>query len=52
MLERKDMTNFFSQPVSDTFAPGYSQIIKEPMDFSTMNEKIEENKYESLNQFR
>jgi bromodomain-containing protein 7/9 len=52
MLERKDMTNFFSQPVSDTFAPGYSQLIKEPMDFSTMNEKIEDNKYENLHQFR
>ncbi len=25
---------------------------QEPMDFSTMNEKIEENKYENLNQFR
>ena len=40
MLEKRDVSRFFSQPVSDTFAPGYSTIIKEPMDFSTMHEKI------------
>jgi hypothetical protein len=28
LLEKKDVSNFFSQPVSDTFAPGYSKIIK------------------------
>jgi len=52
MLEKKDVSHFFSQPVSDTFAPGYSQIIREPMDFSTMNEKIEDGKYENLDSFR
>ena len=40
MLEKRDVSRFFSQPVSDTFAPGYSTIIKEPMDFSTMQSKI------------
>eukprot|EP00088_Acartia_fossae_P018616 TRINITY_DN2074_c1_g1_i15.p1 TRINITY_DN2074_c1_g1~~TRINITY_DN2074_c1_g1_i15.p1 ORF type:complete len:791 (-),score=230.34 TRINITY_DN2074_c1_g1_i15:368-2740(-) len=52
ILERKDVSNFFSQPVSDTFAPGYSQIIREPMDFSTMAENIGEGKYENLAQFK
>jgi len=52
MLEKKDLNNFFSNPVSDTFAPGYSNIIKEAMDFSTMREKIEESKYKSLETFR
>ena len=40
MLEKRDPPRFFSQPVNDAFAPGYSSIIREPMDFSTMHEKI------------
>ena len=52
MLEKKDINNFFANPVSDTFAPGYSKIIKEPMDFSTIREMIEEGKFKTLNQFR
>jgi len=52
MLEKKDLNNFFTSPVSDTFAPGYSNIIKEPMDFTTMREKIEDAKYKSLEVFR
>lgn len=52
MLEKKDLNNFFASPVSDTFAPGYSNIIKEPMDFTTMREKIEDSKYKSLDTFR
>jgi len=52
MLEKKDFNNFFASPVSDTFAPGYSNIIKDPMDFSTMREKIEDLKYKTFDQFR
>lgn len=52
MLEKKDLNNFFASPVSDTFAPGYSTIIKEPMDFSTMRENIEDAKYRNLERFR
>ena len=52
MLEKKDVNNFFANPVSDTFAPGYSKIIKEPMDFSTIREMIEEGKFSTLSQFR
>jgi len=52
MLEKKDVNNFFANPVSDTFAPGYSTIIKEPMDFSTMREMIEDGKFTNLDQFR
>jgi len=52
MLEKKDVNNFFASPVSDTFAPGYSKIILEPMDFSSMREKIEDAKYKNLESFR
>ena len=52
MLEKKDVNNFFANPVSDTFAPGYSKIIKEPMDFSTIREMIEDGKFSTLSQFR
>ena len=52
MLEKKDVNSFFSNPVSDTFAPGYSKIIKEPMDFSTIREMIEDGKFKTLSQFR
>ena len=40
VLQKKDSNNFFAMPVNDLFAPGYSQIIKTPMDFSTMRSKV------------
>ncbi|XP_072381835.1 bromodomain-containing protein 7 [Diabrotica undecimpunctata] len=50
-LEKKDPQNFFAWPVTDNIAPGYSTIISNPMDFSTMRQKIEENQYAHLDQF-
>ncbi|KAL4713916.1 hypothetical protein ACJJTC_015570 [Scirpophaga incertulas] len=50
-LEKKDPNQFFAWPVNDNFAPGYSTIIKKPMDFSTMKQKIDDNEYKSLNCF-
>lgn len=43
LLQKKDSNNFFAVPVNDQFAPGYSQIIKIPMDFSTMRLKVSNN---------
>ena len=40
LLQKKDSNSFFAVPVNDQFAPGYSQIIKTPMDFSTMRSKV------------
>ena len=40
LLQKKDSNSFFAIPVNDQFAPGYSQIIKTPMDFSTMRSKV------------
>lgn len=51
-LEKKDVNNFFQLPVNDAFAPGYSRIIHNPMDFSTIRMKIEEGRYDTLSKFR
>ncbi|XP_050680568.1 bromodomain-containing protein 7-like isoform X2 [Leptidea sinapis] len=50
-LEKRDHHQFFAWPVNDNFAPNYSNIIKRPMDFSTIKQKIDENGYKSLNCF-
>ncbi|KAL4658754.1 bromodomain-containing protein 7 [Arapaima gigas] len=51
-LQRKDPSAFFSFPVTDFIAPGYSMIIKKPMDFSTMKEKVKKNYYQSLEELK
>lgn len=50
-LEKRDPQQFFAWPVTDHIAPGYSQIIHQPMDFSTMKQKIDENLYASLTEY-
>jgi bromodomain-containing protein 7/9 len=49
---RKDINGFFAYPVNDVIAPGYSSIITNPMDFSTMKYKIDTHAYASLEEFR
>ncbi|XP_018424363.1 PREDICTED: bromodomain-containing protein 9 isoform X2 [Nanorana parkeri] len=51
-LQRKDPHGFFAFPVTDQIAPGYFMIIKHPMDFSTMKEKIAANDYKSITEFK
>ncbi|KAI8519643.1 Bromodomain containing protein 7 [Branchiostoma belcheri] len=51
-LQRKDVNQFFAWPVTDAIAPGYSQIILRPMDFSTMKEKLVNDEYSSIEEFR
>ncbi|XP_023607655.1 bromodomain-containing protein 9 isoform X5 [Myotis lucifugus] len=51
-LQRKDPHGFFAFPVTDAIAPGYSMIIKHPMDFGTMKEKIMANEYKSVTEFK
>ncbi|XP_043483398.1 bromodomain-containing protein 7 isoform X1 [Leptopilina heterotoma] len=50
-MEKRDPQQFFAWPVTDNIAPGYSQIISNPMDFSTIKQKIDENNYQTLNDF-
>lgn len=52
MCCRKDVNGFFAYPVNDVIAPGYSSIIKEPMDFSTMLTKIENDTYDSIMDYK
>ncbi|XP_028327308.1 bromodomain-containing protein 9 isoform X1 [Gouania willdenowi] len=51
-LQRKDPHGFFAFPVTDAIAPGYSVIIKHPMDFSTMKDKIMNNDYNTVTEFK
>jgi len=47
-LEKKDPKQFFAWPVTDNFAPGYSNVIKKPMDFSSIKQKIDDHQYTTL----
>jgi len=49
-LQKKDTHGFFVNPVNDQIAPGYSSIISQPMDFSSMRMKLAD--YDSLAVFR
>ncbi|XP_054153665.1 bromodomain-containing protein 7-like [Oppia nitens] len=51
-LQRKDIQQFFAWPVSDMIAPGYSSIISQPMDLSTLKKKVDNNEYETLLDFK
>ncbi|XP_050700060.1 bromodomain-containing protein 7-like isoform X2 [Eriocheir sinensis] len=52
LLEKRDPQQFFAWPVTDAIAPGYSSIISQPMDFSSMKTKIQEGAYTNLKQFQ
>ena len=48
---RKDVNGIFAFPVTDQIAPGYSNIIKDSMDFSTIRNKIDNNEYDSVSEY-
>lgn len=50
-LKRRDAYGFFLKPVSDADAPGYSAIISQPMDFTTMDRKAHSGDYKSFDEF-
>ena len=51
-LERKDTHDVFAYPVNDMIAPGYSSLIAQPMDFSTIRNKIITNQYFDVSDFK
>ncbi|KIK24663.1 hypothetical protein PISMIDRAFT_98140 [Pisolithus microcarpus 441] len=50
-IKKKDDYAFFIHPVDPDKVPGYTDVIKNPMDFGTMNTKVERGKYRSLEEF-
>jgi len=48
---RKDDYAFFLHPVDVASIPGYSDIVKRPMDLGTMTDKVHRGKYRSLEDF-
>ena len=49
---RRDADGVFAEPVTDDIAPGYSSIIKQPMDLLTMASKLDNNQYSSVKEFK
>lgn len=47
-IQRKDPGGLFAFPVTDLIAPGYSMVIRRPMDFSAMKDKVRKEHYTSL----
>jgi hypothetical protein len=50
-LYNHDDGSWFRQPVTEAIAPGYFDIIKNPMDFSSIMKKLNENRYLTPFQF-
>ena len=44
-LEKLDPNGIFADPVTDAIAPGYSTLIRNPMDLSTIKAKLENLEY-------
>jgi Bromodomain len=45
LLRRHDRYSIFAEEVTDKEAPGYSEVVKFPMDFGTMRAKVKNGEY-------
>ncbi|KAF6201871.1 hypothetical protein GE061_004267 [Apolygus lucorum] len=52
LIRAKDTGEIFIEPVDQTEVPDYSDIVKFPMDLSTMRAKIDQFEYSTLQEFR
>ncbi|KAL4312603.1 hypothetical protein GQ457_01G039010 [Hibiscus cannabinus] len=51
ILQRKDTHKIFAEPVNPEEVEYYYDVIKEPMDFGTVAEKLSEGSYQTLEKF-
>lgn len=51
-LQRRDSYKFFCEPVNPDEVPGYSDVIKTPMDFGTMQRKVDDRLYSHMDEFK
>lgn len=51
-LQRRDSYKFFCEPVNPDDVPGYSDVIKTPMDFGTMQRKVDDRLYSHIDEFK
>jgi hypothetical protein len=52
LLRSYDEQHVFAMPVSEEIAPGYRSIVKKPMDFSTMQQKLQGGAYTSIQSYK
>ncbi|KAF6767419.1 Bromodomain protein [Kalmanozyma brasiliensis GHG001] len=51
-LQRRDNYKFFCEPVNPEDVPGYTDVIKTPMDFGTMQRKVDDRLYSHMDDFK
>ncbi|MCP9256983.1 Peregrin [Dirofilaria immitis] len=51
-ISSKDYSDVFAKPVTEKEVPGYSTVIKNPMDLSTMRKKLAKGDYKNLSQLK
>lgn len=52
LLVKKDTNKWFSVPMNDRIAPGYSKTVAEPMDFTTMENNLDTQGYTTLKEMK
>jgi hypothetical protein len=50
-MKESGLQSIFLNPVTDAIAPGYSKVNKKPMSVSTMESKIDNNVYNSIEEW-
>ncbi|XP_026286081.1 bromodomain-containing protein homolog isoform X2 [Frankliniella occidentalis] len=50
-IQARDTGNIFGEPVDQNEVPDYSDVVKEPMDLSTMRTKLDSYEYQTLDDF-
>lgn len=49
-LQKRDVYLIFAEPVTEDVAPGYFSIIKKPMDFKCIRDKVRNGRYQSFDE--